>query len=287
MRRAACAFLTLAGVALVALSFDSSCADPGQLCRGTSINRAYVPNTTELDRQCTQCVEATCCDLIGDCQNTACAQEVGETHSCVLDAGRGAAIAEPACRDKLVSPQSKSVYQCMRDNCDDECRLPTCRLDPLVPTLGEPGCDRCFAQGCCELMNTCTKNRTCLLMLSCIINECRNDLTRELTDSRHAFAVARAAQACDGGGPRGNGGPPDGEQNCFTQCITKHFVQNDDESAEAVCIAAQINECGASVNCGPRCERDGGADGSSDASTDAASDAPDDDAGDASDAGAD
>lgn len=286
MRRAVCALLTLAAVALVVLTFDSSCANPAQLCRGTSINRSFVPNTTQPERACTECVEATCCDLIGDCQGTACAQEVGDTHECVLDAGRGAAIAEPGCRNKLVSAQSKSVYQCMRDNCDDECKLPTCRLDPLVPTLGDPNCDRCFAQGCCSLMNACTKNRACLLSLRCIVDECHGDFGRELTDEQHPLAALRAEGACDGGSLPRDGGPG---ENCFTRCIAKHFVENDPESAEALCIAAEINECGASVNCGLRCAVDASADAESspDGASDASSDAPDDATGDAADAGAD
>jgi hypothetical protein len=262
MRKVICGCIALAAVALVSLSFDSSCANPDQLCRGTSINRRFLPNSTTPDDNCTECVEATCCDLVGDCQSTDCANQVAATHACVIDAGaRGGSIAEPDCRNNLRSNESKTVYQCMRDNCGERCALPTCRLEPLVPPLGDRDCDRCFAQGCCSLMNACAKNRTCLLALRCIVDECRADFAGELRHDRFSAAKARREIVCDGGGPPPDADLDDGDDGqrgpgCFGRCIQQTFVENDPQSAEARCLAAQINECGAEVNCGTYCAID-------------------------------
>ena len=61
MRKTICALFALTGVAIVALAVDSSCANPDQLCRGTSVNRRYVDEgKTVLEGECTRCVEAKC-----------------------------------------------------------------------------------------------------------------------------------------------------------------------------------------------------------------------------------
>lgn len=273
MRRALWACFMLAVISVVSLSLETSCRHLGPIerCRGSTVNRRFVPNTTTPENACTACIESTCCDLIGDCQSTECANEVAETHACVQDAGRAAAIREPECRDNLRGDQSKKVYQCMRDNCDDECQLPTCRLDPLVPPLGELECDRCFAQGCCDLMNECTKNRTCLLALRCIVDECSADFPVELGIGQARAAEQRRELLCSSGGP-----PPDvvidddvRGPGCFARCIQKTFVENDEESIEARCLAAKINECGAAVDCGRFCRaHDAGPDAVTDASAD-------------------
>jgi hypothetical protein len=293
MRRALWACFALATISVVSLSFETSCKHIGPVdrCSGKSVNRRFVPGTTTPEDVCTECIEATCCDLIGDCQGTDCANEVAQTHACVEDAGRAASIEEPACRVQfLKGTRSESVYQCMRDNCDDECQLPTCRLDPLVPPLGDLECDRCFAQGCCSLMNECAKNRTCLLALSCIVDECRDQFSSELGAAALDAVTARKNFICDGGVPpngAGEGGPGfDGVGGgCFRSCIEKSFVPKNEESSQASCLAAKINECGAAVDCGKHCvvRRDAAADSApapSDAGADAADDGP-------SDAGAD
>lgn len=265
MKKVLCALGTLVVVALVSLGLDTSCANPDQLCRGTSINRRLVPNTTDPERSCTECVEGNCCDQIGDCQGTECANQVAETHACVMDAGIRATIREPECRDSLRTDQSRSVYQCMRDHCDQPCQLPTCRLDPLVPAIGnKPVCDQCFAQSCCPLMNECVKNRTCLLMLRCIVNECQRELSTELLESELSEAQSRRGVACgDGGAPPTSAGPPADPNSCFAKCVSDNFVENDAESAEARCLATRINECGAAVDCGKSCAPDTPADSGS------------------------
>jgi hypothetical protein len=270
MRRALCAIAAIGTIAVVSLSFETSCKHIGPIerCRGDSVNRRFVPETTTPEDVCTECIEATCCDLIGDCQDNECANEVAATHACVQDAGRSAAITEPACRDSLREDQSKRVYQCMRDNCDDECLLPTCRLDPLVPPLGDLECDRCFAQSCCNLMNLCAKNRTCLLAIRCIVEECSTEFGEELSISQVKPAEARREILCDGGGPPSRVDFGDRGVSCFGRCIQKTFVDNDPQSSEARCLAAQINECGAAVDCGRFCRVRG------DAGIDAPSDAP-------------
>jgi hypothetical protein len=258
MRRALGAIFVLGTISVISLSFETSCKHIGPIerCRGGSVNRRFVPETTTPEDVCTECIEATCCDLIGDCQDNECANEVAATHACVQDAGRSAAITEPECRDSLRGDQSKKVYQCMRDNCDDECLLPTCRLDPLVPPLGDLECDRCFAQSCCNLMNQCAQNRTCLLAIRCIVEECSAEFGDELSISQAKPAEARREILCDGGGPPPDADLDDGDlrgPGCFGRCIQKTFVDNDPQSSEARCLAAQINECGAAVDCGRFC----------------------------------
>ena len=299
MKRTICAFVALAGVAFVALSFDSSCANPDQLCRGTSINRRYVDEAkTVPEGECTRCVEAKCCDLIGDCQTTDCANQVATAHACVLDAGRSAPSEEPICKIALKEGQSNSVYDCMRAGCGEQCGLPTCHLEPNVPPLGDKACDQCFAKGCCSLMNECAKNRSCLLALRCIVDECGAELASELGGAALTAATARKDFLCDGGVPPpfregdagGNGGPSfdDVGGGCFRRCLDKVFIAKDPESSEAACLTARINECGAAVNCGRFCGPNDAAvdappsidDAGSDAVADASDDGP-------SDAGAD
>lgn len=270
----------LGAIAIVSLAVETSCKHIGPIerCNGNSVNRRFVPMTTTPEDVCTECIEATCCDLIGDCQGTDCANEVAAAHACVEDAGRAKPIDEPGCRTQhLRGDRSKSLYQCMRDNCDDECQLPTCRLDPLVPPLGQLECDRCFAQGCCSLMNECAQNRACLLALRCIVEECRDVFAAELSSAKVEEVAARKAMVCGDGGP-----PPDADlrddddprgAGCFGNCINKTIDPNDPRSVEARCLAVQINECGAAVNCGPKCAADGVP---PDAASDAAADAPTD-----------
>lgn len=252
MRRTICALLTTSFVGLLSLSFDTSCgnAPTNQLCRGATVNKKQAPGATEPDDHCTECLEAKCCDLVGDCQGGECANEVGQTHSCVLGAGRRAAVAETDCRSSLRSDTSKSVYQCMRDNCGEACSLPTCRLEPLVPPIGNIQCDRCFAQSCCSLMNRCAENRTCLLALRCIIDECEADFAQELRKSAHPTAILRRDAICGDAGR-----PPPGVDttSCFARCIALTFVDDGPEAVAARCLAAQINECGADVDCGEQC----------------------------------
>lgn len=280
MRRAVWAIFVLALISVVSLTVETSCRHLGPIdrCRGTSVNRRFLPGTRTPEYVCTECIELNCCDLIGDCQDNDCANQVGTAHECVEDAGRAAAVVESDCRQALEGNQSKKVYQCMRDKCGEQCRLPTCRLEPLVPPLGEPRCDRCFAQGCCDLMNACAKNRKCLLALSCIVDKCRAEFGDELGIAQLGEAQVRKDILCDGGGPppgvdlTGDDGPG---QGCFGQCIvdTLGREQDDPEAAEARCLAAQINECGAQVDCGRFCRIDASAP-PADAGSDAPSDAP-------------
>lgn len=276
MRRAVWTLFLVAGASIVALSLETSCRHLGPIerCRGSTVNRRFVPGTTTPENVCTTCIESSCCDLIGDCQSGECANEVAATHACVQDAGRAAAIEEPTCRQSLRGDQSKKVYQCMRDNCGDECLLPTCRLDPLVPPLGEPACDRCFAQSCCDLMNECTKNRKCLLALRCIIDECATDFADELGSGQAKAAERRREILCSTGSSFADADIDDDGHGpgCFGRCIQRTFVENDEESIEARCLAAKINECGAAVDCGRFCHvGDAGAD-LPDASIDASAD---------------
>jgi hypothetical protein len=278
MWRAFWASVVLATIAMISLSFETSCKHLGPInrCRGSTVNRRFVPGTTTPEDACTECIEGACCDLVGDCQDNACANEVAAAHACVEDAGRAASIDEAKCRtDHLKGDQSKKVYQCMRESCDDQCKLPTCELDPLVPPLGDPECDRCFAQGCCELMNDCAKDRTCLLALRCIIDECRDDFATELSIDRRQNAERRVQLFCDGGAPRidPDADIDDGDNRgpgCFANCVFKTFAANDPQAVEAQCLAVKINECGAAVDCATRCRVSSA---SSDAGTGAPTDA--------------
>ena len=188
----------------------------------------------------------------------------------------------------------------MRANCGEQCGLPTCHLEPNVPPLGDKDCDQCFAKGCCSLMNECAKNRSCLLALTCIVNECGSQLASELGGAALAAATARKDFLCDGGVPPGYGdddvdaggnrGPSfdDVGGGCFRHCLDKVFIKKDPESSAAACLTSRINECGAAVNCGRFCgAQDAAADATpsiDDAGSDAGADASDDGP---SDAGAD
>lgn len=248
------------GVAgLVALSTDTACSPvPAQFCRGASINRKGGEASPDLG--CTKCVEEQCCDLVGDCQGSDCAPAVAAAHACVLDAGRGAGAAEPECRSALEGDdQRRDTYQCMRDRCGEACGLPVCKLEPLVPRIGELACDRCFAGSCCAEMNACAKNRTCLLTLECIASRCRTELTRALTREQHPAAQALVDLAC-----AAEGAPPPEAQGCIAGCIAELAPDESEDAREGRCLAARVNECGADVGCGPECAAapvDAGADG--------------------------
>jgi hypothetical protein len=307
MKRAIVGILVLAVVGLMSLSFDTSCNPvPNEFCKGDAVNRKMSPGSTDPDDHCSECVEARCCDLLGDCQKTECAGEVATMHECVLRAERAAKREEPGCRTRnLKSAESDTLYACMRNNCGETCGLPTCLLDPRVPFADNTKCDGCFAQSCCSLMNECAGNRSCLLTLKCIIDECKGDFATELLEDKHVSAIVQRDSACDGGplpfSGRLDGGFPEGGSAdggaapprgafCFAECIGRHYVEGSEESRDAYCKIMQINECGTDVGCGKFCALDA-ADAAADGALDGGSDAPDDASGDAaddaSDAGAD
>ncbi len=257
MRAAIAVSLVAVAIGLVALATDTACSSvPNQFCRGRDINRKGGADSP--DRDCTVCVEEQCCDLVGECQGTDCATKVAGAHACVLDAGRGAGAAEPGCTDPLNDAPSRDTYQCMRSRCGERCGLPVCKLDPLVPRLGDVDCDRCFAGSCCPEMNACAKNRSCLLALECIITKCRDQLGRNLTRAAHPAAVDLATRAC----AADDAGPPPGAGDCVSECIGEFAAGGTEEAAEGRCLAAKVNECGADVECGDECapEADGGRD---------------------------
>lgn len=248
MRRAFAVSLVAAAVGLVALAADTACSNvPGQFCRGPVINRKG--GELSPDRDCTVCIEEQCCDLIGDCQGTDCANQVASAHACVLDAGRGAGAAEPGCTSSLVLATSKETYSCMRGKCGDRCGLPVCTLDPLVPPVGDIECDRCFSASCCAEVNACAKNRSCLLTLDCIIDRCGSELARLLTKDAQPLAAHLVEATCNADA----GVAIDRTQNCFASCIEDFAPPGTDESAEGRCLAARAYECGADVACGEKC----------------------------------
>lgn len=247
MRRALAVSVVAAAVGLLALAADTACSNvPSQFCRGPAINRKG--GEANPDPACTECVEQQCCDLLGECQGTDCAKNVAGAHACVLDAGRGAGAAEPTCTASL-KDTSRDTYQCMRGKCGERCGLPVCKLDPLVPRLGDVDCDRCFAGSCCPEMNACAKNRSCLLALECILTRCTNELATGLTQEAHPAAAALAKTACE----PDDSGPPAGRGGCFEQCIQEFAAGGTEEAAEGRCLAARVNECGADVGCGDEC----------------------------------
>lgn len=248
MRSALAISIVAVAIGFVALATDTACSSvPNLFCRGPAINRKG--GEANPDRDCTECIEQQCCDLVGECQGTGCANDVASAHACVLDAGRGGGAAEPTCTAAL-KDDSRSTYQCMRSKCGDRCGLPVCKLDPLVPRLGDVACDRCFAGSCCMEMNACAKNRSCLLALECIVTKCKPDLARGLTKAAHPAAVALAMGAC---APDDAGPPPGAGGNCIADCIGEFAAGGTEEAAEGRCLAAKVNECGADVECGDEC----------------------------------
>jgi hypothetical protein len=275
--RTACALVVLVAVGLVSLTVDVACTQiPRELCNGASVN-AKVGLGGGDDRRCSECVEATCCDLVGDCAKSDCANQVTNAHACVLDAGRRAAVEEEGCKAKAGVDDRQdngNVYGCMRSHCGDQCGLPTCQLSSLVPPLGSPSCDHCFAQSCCSLMNECAQDRGCLIVLECIIERCAPAFPRELRKENHAAATQRRDDTCSGGGnffvPDSAPPPGSDDATCFLGCIRDKLSANTAEAAHSRCLATQIDECGTDVDCGESCALP---DASSDASTDAPVDA--------------
>ena len=60
--------LVLGAIGVVSLSFETSCKHLGPIerCSGKSVNRRFVPNTTDPEDVCTECIEATCCGTLAD-----------------------------------------------------------------------------------------------------------------------------------------------------------------------------------------------------------------------------
>jgi hypothetical protein len=258
MARRTLGFVALAIVTgVVSAGLDTSCkvSVPELFCRGETVN-AKDAGARGVGRSCTECVENRCCDLVGDCQDSACAGEVASTHACVLEAGRAGAADEPRCLEGLHSPQGRDTYSCMRSECGEACGLPVCRLAPLVPRMGTVECDGCFAQACCAEMNACSENRSCLLALQCIAERCRGDFEKNLTRARHDLMLWFVASSCPGAPwpPEAYGVDPASlPDDCFMKCADELAPAGTPDGDAARCLAARVNECGADVECGERC----------------------------------
>jgi hypothetical protein len=202
---------------------------------------------------CKECLErAATCDTVGRCNDVAgCTQGVREAHQCVLDAGKLAFREEGRCVTTL-NETSKSAYEKMRESCGKECLLPVCKVDQATVRFGSPDCDKCITGACCEEINRCYANRTCKLILECIV-KCPDALS---TDVDGGFS--------DPGPDRGpcaandRGGPP-GVTSCITGCLTafathEQRVEGADPKNSAQCLAFTIRSCAVGIGCGKTCD---------------------------------
>lgn len=253
MRRTLTLLAVLSVLAPFALAAETACSQvPEPFCDGSTIHSKNGGGPPALG--CTECVERGCCDLIGDCQaEDGCTDKVRGAQQCVENAGRSAGSQEPTCTQSLDTDRSRSVYGCMREQCGTECGLPVCQLDSLVPGLGTPACDHCFAQSCCQEMNACAHNRSCLLALQCIVEECADELPSRLTLEAHPKALELAETACREADAGTSVAGIDPGPGCFGRCIARLIAIPTPQAGTAVCLAARVNECGAAVACGAQC----------------------------------
>lgn len=207
---------------------------------------------------CKECLErAATCDTVGRCNDVAgCTQGVREAHQCVLGAGNLAFKEEARCVGTL-NETSKSAYEKMRANCGKECLLPVCKVDQATVRFGSADCDKCVTGACCDDINRCYANRTCKLILECIVR-CPNPLT-----------VGGDGGFVDPGPNRGpcsenddEGGPPGGP-NCIAGCLSafanhEQRVEGAKPDAGAQCLAFSIRQCAINARCTDSC--DGGFD---------------------------
>lgn len=266
-------FVKLAVVAAlgsIAIAFSCKTFDlPDEICDPRALGG---PNLALLSTAaaCTRCVEDSCCDAVGACQNKArCFEIVRTVHECTLDAGRAGATAETECAkdgglDRDGGAEADDTYRCMRHRCGAQCGLPVCRVDPAAGLILNARCDQCFSSSCCPELNRCYGSRACKLALECITNECGAALASDLDEGTlggigGAFDAATPrmlASICDDAGPpRGDaGGPP----RCVRGCLCK-FANHDpgldplDPEAKPFALGESVYRCAVAASCGKAC----------------------------------
>jgi hypothetical protein len=260
----AAAFASLA-VAFSCKTFDL----PEEICDARALAGPLLASL-QTGGACTRCVEDSCCDAVGACQNKArCFEIVKGVHECTLDAGRAGASAESECAkdgglDRDAGVEADDTYRCMRDRCGSQCGLPVCRVDPAAGLILNVRCDQCFSSSCCPELNRCYGNRACKLALECITEKCEPSLAADLLDDEITGGPARALDAglidprsfCDDAGPvLGDGG---GAPRCVRTCLCQ-FATGDpgleplDPGTQPFALALGVYACAASASCGKAC----------------------------------
>ncbi|MBS2016599.1 MAG: hypothetical protein JST00_27190 [Deltaproteobacteria bacterium] len=208
-----------------------------------------LPESNTARPVCKECLErAATCDTVGRCNDVSgCTQSVREAHQCVLDAGRLAFREESRCVASLAEAP-KATYAKMRESCGKECALPVCKVDQATVRFGAPECDRCITGACCDEINRCYANRTCKLILECIV-KCPDPLNPTAFPD---FAPDQGPCAA------GDGGPP-ASSGCVTSCLTafaahEQRVEGADPKDSAQCIAYSIRKCAIDTQCSGSCD---------------------------------
>jgi len=264
------ALAVVAALGTLAVVFSCKTFDlPDEICDPAPLKGPLATALTS-SAECTRCVEDSCCDTVGACQNKArCFEIVTSVHECVLRNGREGAAAEAECAkdgglDRDAAGEADSTYRCMRDRCGAPCGLPVCRVDPAATLILNAPCDRCFSSSCCPELNRCYGSRACKLSLECITNECGASLATSLFDDQNLAAalirdggLANIDLLCSddaGGSPRGDGGAP----GCVRACLCR-FADHDpglaplDDEMKPLALAARVYECAVSASCGKAC----------------------------------
>lgn len=237
--------VTLLGCS-AALAFGPACeVFTRETCNAADL--VGIPESSSSRTACKECMErAATCDNVGRCNDVAgCTQSVRTAHQCVLDAGKLAFREEGRCVAPLTD-EPKKAYEQMRANCGTECELPVCKVDQATVRFGAPECDRCITGACCTEINRCYANRTCKLILECIV-KCPDPLNGA------AFAGRGPCMAGDDAG-----GPP-GPRTCIGDCLAafsthEQKVEGANPEDSAGCLAVNIRQCAIDTKCNGSCD---------------------------------
>ncbi len=212
---------------------------------------------------CKECLErAATCDTVGRCNDVAgCTLGVHEAHACVLDAGKRAFEKERTCLGGL-NETATTTYSKMRESCGSECALPVCKVTTSTIQFGDSTCDRCITGACCEEINRCYENRTCKLILECIVRECGKPLGPDTVPSQldpcTGLAAGGPPPAFDAGDVDGGDGGT--RTDCLRTCLTRYAdheprppgdIQPKDS---AQCLAYTVRTCAFATGCGAQCD---------------------------------
>ena len=141
-------------------------------------------------KSCKACLEAKCCDLVGECSGS-CASALEGQFECVrANLGESndtrpeiSSWIRATCDTEVEqTAASKAAAACMITSCSTEC-FPSCpagvaasdcvgrrcRLGPALPSFAGSGCDeRILEERCCEIVNDCLEDRPCLNAVRCL-----------------------------------------------------------------------------------------------------------------------
>ncbi len=254
-----------AAVAAVAAAVGSEVA-----CRGIP-QATCTPDKLDVDllepqrAACNACMEDNCCDAVGECQDDpTCADTVAGAHGCVVDAGILASKNEKGCTEGIVAAGGRplAAYTCMRNQCGEACGLPVCSVVPAAPQFFTPDCDTCVTGACCDAINACYGNRTCKLILECMITNCATELAESIGVAANGGPVPgldeAAAQECASPGTSDGGPlPPVGPFACFYEHCIGHYDEQGpvlDPTKSAGCLSTQLFTCGARAPCAAECK---------------------------------